>query len=244
MGKPIGLLSCVLAAAFVHTANADCSYCNRRCDLLFNGTSRVEKISVSSNIIRIIVGQGCEFLESLNRRYPNLNINEVSLRELTGGASDDEQFPIVADLMDSEDRDLEVIDFNNPWILPFSEQLMPLPDSLLQGIRTKFFTRNSEGHALTIPREANALYMFYRNDLFVENGVEMRTDTWEAWTQSLIELRDKERIRSSNPAWMPLHIDAIESAAMTSCLTMLFLSGENAGTVVENDGTVSINGPA
>ncbi|KAJ9436223.1 hypothetical protein DIPPA_32947 [Diplonema papillatum] len=244
MGPPkVGPLAYLLVAAFVYKANADCSYCNRRCDLLFNGTDG-EKISVANGIIRVIVAQGCEFLESLNRKYPNLNINEVSLRDLTGGASDDEQFPIVADLMDAKDRNLEVIDFNNPWILPLAEQLMPLPESLLKGIRTKFFTRNSDGKALTIPREANALYMYYRSDLFANNSVEMRTDTWEAWTESLIELRDKVRIRSGDPAWMPLHIDVVESAAMTSCLTMLFLSGENAGTVVENDGTVSINGPA
>ncbi|KAJ9461005.1 hypothetical protein DIPPA_30570 [Diplonema papillatum] len=219
---------------------ADCAECLKKCNLPFNGTT--SEISVMDAVMEILEHR-CEFLEDIDEKYQGLNIRMVSLGDILNNAPNTQRFSRLSDALYSEHPHLEVMDLDDPWVVPLTQWLQPLPPSVTIGIKDKFIKRDLANNSLSMVRWPNQYTMYYRKDLFDKHNISLRFDSWENWTEDVKLLQEKERIARNDSEYRAMHIEASGSVNTRVNLFSGLLSGANGGDFVERDGRVSINNP-
>ncbi|KAJ9437044.1 hypothetical protein DIPPA_30178, partial [Diplonema papillatum] len=225
---------CLLPAA----VRADCPGCLTHCGYAFNGTE--SSISVFTSVL-FMLEANCAFQKKIYEKYPGLGIRRTSLGTITGVASSALRFPMMTDALEAKNDALEVMEIDNPWVVPFAQWLQPLPANVTTGIRDKFINKDTEGNALSIVKWPNQYQMHYRKDLFDKHNITLRYDTWEHWTEDVQLLQEKEQIARNDSEYRAFHFEATASTTTQTNLLSAFLGGAGAGHMVEPDGTVSIN---
>ncbi|KAJ9461003.1 hypothetical protein DIPPA_30588 [Diplonema papillatum] len=226
---------CCLLPAAVH---ADCPGCLTHCGYAFDGTE--SSISVFTSVL-FMLEDNCAFQKKIYEKYPGLEIRRASLNDITMGASSALRFPMMIDALEAKNDALEVMELDNPWVVPFAQWLQPLPANVTTGIRDKFINKDTAGNALSIVRWPNQYQMHYRKDLFDKHNITLRHDTWEHWTEDVQLLQEKEQIARNDSEYRAFHFEATGSTTTQTNLLSAFLGGAGAGHMVEPDGTVSIN---
>eukprot|EP00659_Diplonema_papillatum_P017649 gene17649-27158_t len=223
------------------SAEGKCTLCETECELPFDGNKM--EISVFKTVIPLFA-YDCLFLQKVNVRYPGLNIREVTIDDIVNGAHEDRWFPVVSDALAGEDPNLEVMDLDHPWTRALSHRLMRLPPTIINGLRPKFVNKASDGGILSFPRLSNMIVPYFRADMFETHGVEYKTDSWASWTASLKALQQKVRSSAAGPAdFLALHFRVDGDTRQKTGLMAGFFSGNDAGSLVDENGTVTANNP-
>ncbi|KAJ9446598.1 hypothetical protein DIPPA_21013, partial [Diplonema papillatum] len=224
----------------VVTTSAQCQECFDNCGLLFEGWSLTAKISVYDKFLKFFA-YDCAFLEDLNAKYPDLRITIVSDADL-GNVDYDTKFGVVGDMMDAENPILEIVDMDNPYVQPLADKLETLPEDVYDGIRERFMIRDDDGNVKAISWLGAVMNLYYREDLFKMHNITYTIESWEAWTESLKLLQEKEQERRNDTSWRALiFIAGNNDLSMYTSYLLSFLDGHDGGTVVSEDGEPTIN---
>eukprot|EP00659_Diplonema_papillatum_P009364 gene9364-14524_t len=137
-------------------------------------------IYVFEPVMEMLLLRGdCSVLQSIDARYPGLSIRISSLGDITAGASSAQLFALVSDALDAKKESAEVMDMDQPWVVPLGRRLQPLPESVLKGVRSKWANKDSDGNVLSLARYTNTYTLWYRRDLFKLHNITYRTDSWD-----------------------------------------------------------------
>ncbi|KAJ9446504.1 hypothetical protein DIPPA_13557 [Diplonema papillatum] len=228
----------------VRVAVGSCDLCNERCGFLFEGSSAdAPTLMIDEEFLGFGLAENCTHLASVHARYPEARFQISKVQDLfptlVGGY--DGTYSLLSDMLAVKDPHLGILNLDGQWCPSLAAHLEPLSEALLENVKPKFQVRDSAGRTVSLVHRANQIVTYYRRDLFALHGIEYRTDSWEAWEESVLALQTKERERRNDPTYKAMMYTYHGSNGRLAYNLATFLSGSGAGMVVEDDGTVSIN---
>ncbi|KAJ9441250.1 hypothetical protein DIPPA_13858 [Diplonema papillatum] len=237
------LYSGLLFLVAVPVAVSQCSTCEQRCGLLFHGSGGVNR----SQYLPYHEGfpfkmwEDCDTLRALDAEYPDLWLRPVRNSEYAVAQTYDGSFSIYSDMLAAKDELLGILNIDVQWVLAFGNQLAPFPNWLANNLRPKWRLINLKGDTLAAPHRANQIALYYRKDLFTKHGIDLDFTSWETFEAGVNLMQSREAVARGNPSYRAFSYKILGSASDTCVMFSTLLSGYDAGMVVENDGTVSIN---
>ena len=211
------------------------------CNVTFPMTDRV--------ITTIDETWGCGVAERFKLEVPGVRlVPRPRLDNYFGGTfgllKNEHLFAMHSEMFAAGDTTHEIVQLDTQWTHPLKDFLVDLDFLDTSHIRRKYLEVNKDGKVLGIPIKPNQQVMFYRQDLFAKHGLEYRGDSYEAWEESLLELKKREHA-AGNTDFYPLGIAFGDSTNRITFNWITVMSGvPGAGQIVESDGRVTVNNPA
>ncbi|KAJ9435863.1 hypothetical protein DIPPA_15068 [Diplonema papillatum] len=237
------LLSGLFFLAAVPVAVAQCSACLQNCGLSFhgNGGLNMSQYLPYHSGFAFKMWEDCDTLRELNVEYPDLWLRPVANSEYSVTSKYDGSFSIYSDLLETKDELLGILNVDVQWVLASGSRLAPYPEWLANSMRPKWRLINMKGETLGAPHRADQIVMYYRKDLFKKHDIDLDFTSWETFEADVNLMQSKEAAARGNSSYRAFSYNIIGSASDMCVMLSTLLSGYDAGTVVDPDGTVSIN---
>eukprot|EP00659_Diplonema_papillatum_P004367 gene4367-6761_t len=215
----------------------NCSRCFYSCDQVFNGT---QLFILPQAMYDLGLGLECDRVIEIKQNHPDLRIEVLDTEDLVGGDDYEGSFPQISSMYNDKNPQLALLGLDTPWVAPLAHHMADLPDSLYTHIKPKFKPLTTAGTRVSIPVKANQFLCFYRKDLFDKYNMVLPFDTWDNWEAAMLEFQAK-MIDDGNADYKPLMYTYRGQSSRMTVTLVSFLSGYGGGSIVEPDGTVSIN---
>eukprot|EP01061_Rhynchopus_euleeides_P028746 TRINITY_DN4686_c2_g1_i1.p1 TRINITY_DN4686_c2_g1~~TRINITY_DN4686_c2_g1_i1.p1 ORF type:complete len:505 (+),score=130.64 TRINITY_DN4686_c2_g1_i1:379-1893(+) len=203
-------------------------------------------LSVSGSAWFLAVAHMCDKMQELSEGFLPKTVSMVpfadsNLTDLVqyGRNLNEDRAILYQELLLHKSDELDVLWLDAPWIGLVTDHMLPLnlPDP------SKFPPRNlrhnSEGEVISVSGKGNQLVMYYRKDIFDLHGKAWPSDMAE-FDSTVREVMMLERQRRDTEDYWGFLIATDDSANRMSYMLATLLSTENAGSVVEDDGRVTI----
>eukprot|EP00755_Sulcionema_specki_P013897 Sspe_Gene.55225::Locus_30396_Transcript_1_1_Confidence_1.000_Length_3425::g.55225::m.55225 len=189
----------------------------------------------------------CGALEDVHRRYPSLNITTVTEATLRGQPYgrflNEEELLLIQESLYHKQNLIEMLELDDPWVGTVAEHLVGFDPKhpALKGYQEGLLFRNAMGEVIAVPKRRSSQVILYRKDLFRKYGYSY-PKTWDEFEATLGAIQEKESAELGSKFY-GFTIATDDSANRITYTLISILSGDNGGTVVEDDGTISINRP-
>jgi len=216
----LGLLATVLAGAF-GTAQAD--------------TVKMECAGFT--------GAGKPYCDYIKQRFESETPHKVEFIDLP--SSSDEKLGLFQQMFAAKDSDaVDLFLADTVWMGLLDKHMLDLTP-YVKDMEKDFFApawQNDivNGKVKAVPLQLDAGMMYYRKDLLEKYG-EQPPKTWEALTRIATRIQQAER-EAGNDGFWGLVFQGKAYEGMT-CDALEWIASYNGGTVVEPDGSISINNP-
>lgn len=186
-----------------------------------------------------------ELCETLARRFTSQTGTEVIVKAVPDNSSLNLALLQELSLTRSGDVDVFLVDVIWPGI--FANDLLDLTPHFSQEELTDFFPRIIEnntvaGKLLAIPARTDAGVLYYRKDLLQKYGYSTPPQTWDELESMAKTIQDGERAAGIADFWGFLWQGA-QNEGLT-CVALEVMASNGAGTIIEPDGTISLNNPS
>ncbi|MGL4611336.1 MAG: ABC transporter substrate-binding protein [Trueperaceae bacterium] len=153
---------------------------------------------------------------------------------------------LLSELSLTRSPDIDVFQIDVVWPGIFSDDLLNLSPFFSQQELSDFFPRiiannTLNGQLLAMPYYTDAGLLYYRKDLLAKYGFANPPATWDELATMAKTIQDGERAEGNTDFWG--YIWQGDQYEGLTCDAVEWLASEGAGSVVEADGTISINNP-
>ncbi len=188
-------------------------------------------------------GSSKPYCDYIKQRFESETPNKVEFLELP--SSSDEKLGLFQQVFATKDSN--VVDLflaDTVWMGLLDKHMLDLTDAV-KDMEKDFFAaawQNNivNGHLKAVPTQLDAGLLFYRKDLLEKYG-EQPPQTWEELTRIATKIQQAERDAGNSSFWgLVFQGKAYEGL---TCDALEWIASYNGGTVVEPDGTISINNP-
>ncbi|WP_337267654.1 ABC transporter substrate-binding protein [Oryzifoliimicrobium ureilyticus] len=169
--------------------------------------------------------------------------NEVKINKMP--AQLDDAIPIYQQLLASKSADVDVLFLDVIWLGMFKNNLLDLTTMIPKEDQDKHFASTLgaaklDGKLVAMPAYMDVGLMFYRKDLLEKYG-KQPPKTWEELAATAKEIQDKERDAGNKGMWG--YVWQAKSYEGLTCDAIELIASNGGGTIISNDGKVTINNP-
>lgn len=187
-------------------------------------------------------GEQRNLCEQMVARWAEKTGNEVKTVSLP--ASSSEQLALMQQLLAAGASDIDIFQVDVVWPGILANHLLDLKEQA--GDRTEEFfpaivqNNTVEERLVAMPWFADAGILYYRTDL-LEQYDEKVPETWDQLTQTAQKIQDAERAAGNDKMWgFVWQGRAYEGL---TCDALEWVYSHNGGTIVDQDGKITINNP-
>lgn len=181
--------------------------------------------------------------ESLAREFESRTSATVEI--IRGPTDATERLSQYIQYLGARSADIDIYQIDVIWPATLAEHMVDLADAFA-GERDEFFAPIMEnntvgGRLVCVPWYADAGMLYYRHDLLEKHGLPL-PETWDDLTTVAAAIQERERAGGNADFWgFVWQGKAYEGL---TCNALEWQKAEGGGTIVEPDGTVSVNNPA
>jgi trehalose/maltose transport system substrate-binding protein len=158
----------------------------------------------------------------------------------------DDAIPLYQQLLAAKSTDVDVLFLDVIWLGMFKNNLLDISTLVPKASQDQHFasTLNAaklDGKLVAMPAYMDVGLMFYRKDLLEKYG-KPAPKTWEELTATAKEIQDKERAAGKADMWG--YAWQAKSYEGLTCDAIEQISSSGGGTIISDDGKVTIDNPA
>jgi trehalose/maltose transport system substrate-binding protein len=167
--------------------------------------------------------------------------NQVNVISTPNSAT--ERLALYQQILAANSSDIDVFQIDVIWPGILANHLLGLDDYIDQEALAQHFpaivaNNTVDGRLVGMPWFTDAGILYYRQDLLEEHGKQPPT-TWQELNQTAAEIQDAERAQGNDRMWgFVFQAKAYEGL---TCNALEWIDGFGGGTVVADDGTITIN---
>lgn len=185
-----------------------------------------------------------ELCEKAVQKWEQKTGNEVKLNRMPQNL--DDAIPIYQQLFAAQSADMDVLYIDVIWLGMFKDHLLDLKSLVPeQEVKAHFASATDaarfDDKLLAMPFYIDTGLMFYRKDLLEKYGKPV-PKTWDELTTTAHEIQDAERKAGNSEIWG--YAWQGRSYEGLTCDALEWISSSGGGTIVSDDGKVTINNPA
>jgi trehalose/maltose transport system substrate-binding protein len=167
--------------------------------------------------------------------------NQVNVISTPNSAT--ERLALYQQILAANSSDIDVFQIDVIWPGILANHLLGLDDYIDQEALAQHFpaivaNNTVDGRLVGMPWFTDAGILYYRQDLLEEHGKQPPT-TWQELNQTAAEIQDAERAQGNDRMWgFVFQAKAYEGL---TCNALEWIDSFGGGTVVADDGTITIN---